>query len=92
MFSLRAPGQAEVERALAAMASASPTYPDVGATRGRMPDGWDHSEIGGPVGRGPADAERAIAALRAWEMFDLGWVRRHRADVPQVPGAQTGVH
>lgn len=86
IFRLRAPTPSDVSAVVAALAPTDFTYPPIGATRGPMPAGWDHDETEGPVGRGEAQARRAEDAVRRWQMFDLGWVRPHRVDVPQVAG------
>ena len=65
----------------------APADTDVASvSAGVMPAGWAHDVASGVVGRGDADAERAEAAVRSWSMFDLGWVRPHRRDVPQQVG------
>jgi uncharacterized protein (UPF0548 family) len=87
IFRALRPSDESVEHVLAALAHAPFTYPDVGATAGALPAGWDHDVTRGVVGAGAAAAERAERAVRRWAMFDLGWVRPHRVDVPQEAGA-----
>ena len=58
------------------------SYPSVGVTRKTPPVGYDtdHSRI--QLGTGRTTFESAKAALRRWEMFNLGWVQLHWPDVP----------
>ena len=52
---------------LGALADAALTYPQVGATRsGPLPEGYDHLERFGVVGRGRDAFERASAAVLNW--------------------------
>lgn len=86
IFRARVPGHDDVAAVLDALRGASYSYPEVGSTRGALPVGWHHDELSGAVGRGDDDARRVEASLRSWAMFDLGWVRPHRTDVPQTEG------
>jgi uncharacterized protein (UPF0548 family) len=59
------------------------TYEPLGLSRNATaPDGFvvDHNRT--RVGSGAADFARVIDAVRAWEMFNLGWVRVHRTTTP----------
>jgi len=51
------------------------SYHEVGATAHELPTGYtvDRNRI--KLGTGKDAYERAIAALRNWKQFDLGWVR-----------------
>jgi uncharacterized protein (UPF0548 family) len=51
------------------------TYPDVGATRSRLPAGYRHLSYGRPVGHGAEQFERAAAALLGWQMHDRAGLR-----------------
>ncbi len=81
-----APERADVEAMIDVLGPAPFSYDAVGATRGPLPDGWDHDVLTEEIGRGEDLFERAVAALRAWRMFDLGWVVPHRDDIPQTAG------
>lgn len=75
MFSFRQPSRRWIQRFLAAQRELPFSYPAVGASRARPPRGYtvDHNRV--RLGVGQAAFERAVAALRGWEMFRLGWVR-----------------
>ena len=67
------------------------SYPQVGASRGQPPHGYaiDHNRI--QLGEGVETYERAVAALRQWKMFDLGWVRAATPDAPIEPGVTVAI-
>lgn len=75
MFSFSQPSRRRIQRFLAAQRELPFSYPAVGASRTRPPRGYtvDHNRV--RLGVGPAAFERAVTALRGWEMFRLGWAR-----------------
>jgi uncharacterized protein (UPF0548 family) len=78
---------ASLERRLAGYATASLTYPERGATRGPLPDGYRHLRRQALVGHGEVAFEFAARLALGWDM--------HRAVLPRlvtdapvaVPGA-----
>jgi len=58
------------------------SYPFVGVTQETPPPGYnvDHNRV--QLGTGQDTFERAKAALRRWEMFNLGWLQLYWPDVP----------
>lgn len=86
MFFLTRPSTETVTRFLSSVAHEAFSYSEVGATGGVPPAGYvlDHNRI--KLGDGPAVFERAIAALRRWRQFDLGWV----GIVPDTTPLQVG--
>ena len=93
MFLLREPSEAGISAFLAAQREASLSYPEVGATREKSAPlaGYavDHNRA--RLGEGEATFERAVAALRAWKMFDLGWIRVLPPDAPVEVGTTVAV-
>lgn len=87
MMSIVRPGPERVAAVVADQAGAPLTYEQVGATMGEMPRGWSVDEQHQVVGRGEEAFQRAVAGLRRWVQFDLGWVTPVRADVPLTEGA-----
>jgi uncharacterized protein (UPF0548 family) len=67
------------------------SYAAVGATRGEPPPGFDVDHHRVQLGEGAATFARARAALRAWQMFRLGWVEPCWPDTPIEPGAAVAV-
>ncbi len=50
------------------------SYEEVGATRSRFPDGYDHDRNEAVLGHGEAVYERAVEGLISWRMFPV-WSR-----------------
>jgi uncharacterized protein (UPF0548 family) len=69
------------------------SYEEVGASREgkRELDGYavDHNRA--RLGEGEARLERAVAALRAWKMFDVGWIEVFPPDAPIEVGTTVAV-
>lgn len=85
MFFLKKPSPRNLEAHLDRFAAMPFSYPDVGATRGRLPDGYVVGRQRVLLGHGMATFERARANLQAWRMFptdfvDLVW------PIPFEPG------
>jgi uncharacterized protein (UPF0548 family) len=74
MILLRRPSEATIREFLARQRDQAFSYPQVGATRDQPPAGYavDHTRV--LLGNGSAVYSRAVAAVRRWEMFRLGWV------------------
>jgi uncharacterized protein (UPF0548 family) len=83
MFSFRRPTDEAIQSFRAAQSQQSLTYAEAGATSGDPPAGWHVNRHRGRLGDGPAAFAAACAAVRAWKMFDLGWIR---AVAPGPPG------
>ena len=75
MILLHDPTTREVEAFLDAQRGSRFSYPEVGATRKGAPPYYkvDHNRV--QLGVGEEAYKIAIAAMRQWKMFDLGWVR-----------------
>lgn len=75
MFLAKKPSAKVITRFLASQADEPFTYSQVGATKEQPPADYvlDHNRV--CLGYGPEIYERAIAALRKWSQFDLGWVK-----------------
>src|SRR3954447_15700154 len=82
MLSLRKPSAGALRRFLAGQAKLPFTYEAVGATAGTPPAGYvvDHRRI--KLGESEPVFRSAIAALRRWEQFNLGWVEAWPPDTP----------
>lgn len=68
------PATDEIRAFIAAQAQTPFSYPEVGASRGAPPDGYtcDHNRV--ELGRGQAVFDKAVAALRRWQMFAVDGV------------------
>lgn len=91
MFLLHKPNEEVVRQFIASQRDRSFTYNHVGATRTQSPADYtvDHNRI--RLGEGEETYERAMAALRSWKQFDLGWVRIVPTGVAIKPGTTVAV-
>ena len=91
MPSLRKPSADALRRFLAARADLPFTYGAVGATAGTPPAGYvvDRTRI--RLGEGEPVFRSAVAALRRWEQFRLGWVEAWPPDTPIRAGEVVAV-
>lgn len=91
MLRLRAPSAAEVLRFIEAQQGQPFSYPSVGGTRGETPAGYTVDHNRALLGRGDHAYGRAVEAIRAWRMFDLGWVELRRIVEPLRVGQTVAV-
>lgn len=91
MLSLRKPSADSISRFLAAQAKLPFSYSAVGATATTPPAGYvvDRTRI--RLGEGEAVFRSAIAALRRWEQFRLGWVEAWSPETPIQTGEVVAV-
>ncbi|HJT65204.1 MAG TPA: DUF1990 domain-containing protein [Pyrinomonadaceae bacterium] len=97
MFTLTEPSEAEIVKFLSAQSPLAFSYSEVGATRTEPGDGSstprgynvDHNHV--QLGRGAEVYERAVAALKEWRQFDLGWVSLVPRGVKIEKGATVAV-
>ena len=90
MFLTRRPAAAFVERFLDAQAASALSYAPVGLSALRPPGfAVDHQRV--LLGTGPEAFAAARAALRAWTMFRLGWVRLYPPGAPIDVGTNVAV-
>jgi uncharacterized protein (UPF0548 family) len=91
MLSLRKPSDVALRRFLATQAAMPFTYEAVGASAKTPPAGYvvDRTRI--KLGEGESVFRLAIAALRRWEQFHLGWVEARPSDTPIRKGEVVAV-
>jgi uncharacterized protein (UPF0548 family) len=82
MFLLREPSASAIESFLAAQRRQPFSYPEVGASLGPAPAGYnvDHNRV--LLGSGEEAFARAVSAIRSWQMFNLGWCRLYPRGAP----------
>lgn len=88
MFLLHRPSPAEIDDYLARAADFPFSYRELGATReASLPAGYvaDHRRL--LLGHGDEAFRAAVACLRRWDMFAVGWVTLCWPHVQPVPGA-----
>jgi uncharacterized protein (UPF0548 family) len=91
MLSLRKPSVDALRRFMAEQAKLPYTYEAVGATAETPPVGYVVDRTRRKLGEGEAVFRSAIAALRRWEQFRLGWVEAWSPDTPIQPGEVVAV-
>jgi uncharacterized protein (UPF0548 family) len=88
LFLFDEPSRQRIARFLDSQRDAPFSYDEVGSTRedAEAPAGYavDHNRT--RLGRGEDTFERAVAALYAWKMFEVGWARL----VPVNPPVEVG--
>jgi uncharacterized protein (UPF0548 family) len=91
MLALRKPSADALRRFLARQSKLPFTYAAVGASAQTPPAGYvvDRTRI--KLGEGEPVFRSAIAALRRWEQFNLGWVEAWSPDTPIQPGEAVAV-
>jgi len=91
MFFLRQPSPEAIQRFISSQRDLPFSYPEVGATAGELPTGYivDHNRV--KLGTGKETYEQAIAALRKWKQFDLGWVKIMPDETPLEVGATVAI-
>jgi uncharacterized protein (UPF0548 family) len=91
VFLLRRPSEEQIRNLLIAEQNAPLSYPEVGATRDTPPPRYtiDHNRV--RLGKGQATFEGAVAALRRWEMFGVGWMELCWPDAPIAVGSIVGI-
>lgn len=91
MFLFRKPTEEEICQFISSQRELRFSYPDVGATQSGAPSGYtvDHNRI--KLGDGETRYDRAVAALKNWKHFELGWVKIVPSGVDVRPGATVAV-
>jgi uncharacterized protein (UPF0548 family) len=91
IFTLTKPSRKSIDAFLLHAKTQSFSYPETGLTRGENPGEYtvDHSRI--TLGSGNETFRCAISAIRAWEMFNIGWVRLLPQNAPITAGANVAV-
>jgi len=93
LFLFSEPSTQQISRFLDAQRDVPFSYDEVGASRGeaKAPTGYalDHNRV--RLGEGRKTFDRAIAALYAWKMFDLGWARVVPEGAPVEVGTTVAV-
>jgi uncharacterized protein (UPF0548 family) len=91
MFFLRRPPDDRILRILDEQSRQPFSYPEIGATRVRAPEGYPLNHHRARVGTGEAQFRRAVAAIRAWSMYDMPWTVIYPSSPPIRPGTTVGV-
>lgn len=82
MFLPKEPTTEKVRELIAAQQGLPFSYSEIGATQGQLPAAYTIDHNRRQLGSGAQVFARAVAALREWKQFDLGWTR---IVPPQLP-------
>ena len=87
MFLLKRPTNVQISRFTLSQRDSPFSYTEVGATREDLPGGYiiDRNRV--KLGRGEEVFKRAVAAIKDWRQFDLGWVNIVPLGTPLEVGA-----
>ncbi|HEV2801748.1 MAG TPA: DUF1990 domain-containing protein [Pyrinomonadaceae bacterium] len=80
-----------IESFLRAQRGQTFSYAEVGASRGESPPGYTVDHNRALLGSGVETYGRAVAAIRSWQMFNLGWCRPARLDAPIEAGTTVAI-
>jgi uncharacterized protein (UPF0548 family) len=86
----RLPRADELDALFDRLSETTHSYPEVGATRGEIPKGYNVDRYSAILGRGDAVFESAKKAIRDWVPFHLPWIRVFPQGEPQ-PGVMVAV-
>src|SRR5712692_7996758 len=91
MFLLHRPTEQEIRQFLSSQRHQTFSYPDPGIVGLATPRGYtaDHHRI--RLGNGPELFQRAVEALKRWEMFNIGWLHICWPDAPIETGTTVAV-
>lgn len=74
MFRISEPTDSDVAKFISSQRNLDFTYAEIGATNAKPPAGYtiDNSRV--PLGNGERIYRAAVAILKEWRQFDLGWL------------------
>jgi len=92
MFLLRKPSDETIRQFISSQRERSFSYAEVGATREEeAPAGYNIDHNRAKLGEGVDTHKRAVAALKSWRQFDLGWVTIVPPNTPVEVGRTVAV-
>src|SRR5687768_8335290 len=75
--------RASLDRVVEKLAATAPTYAEIGATEGTLPEGYHHVSEEIELGRGDGVFERAADGIRAWAAHRGAGLAVHPGDAPR---------
>jgi uncharacterized protein (UPF0548 family) len=91
MFLMHQPSEQKIESFISAQRGKPLSYGPGGITRDPPPSGYNVDRNRLLLGSGLRTYRAAVAAIRNWKMFDIGWVRLFRDDTPIEAGSTVAV-
>ena len=91
MFLFAAPSDTEIRKFVSRLSVSNYSYTEVGATASAIPDTYiiDRNRV--QLGSGAGDWDRAVKAIRSWEMFNIGWTQLCWPNTPIRVGADVAI-
>lgn len=90
MFYLSKPSGEEIEEFIRAQSKLSLSYKEVGATREfAAPAGYPINHLRRKLGKGETVYQKAVAALRSWQMYALDWTEVFPKNTPVAENLAT---
>ena len=86
MFRITEPTASDVARFISSQRKLDFTYPEVGATNAKPPAGYTIDNNRVQLGNGETIYRAAVAVLKEWRQFDLGWLSVVPRGVPTEVG------
>jgi uncharacterized protein (UPF0548 family) len=91
LFRLRPPPLDEIRTFIAKQKHSLFSYPDVGASAGDLPRGYNVDENRIFLGVGENTWRRAVEAIRGWRMFTMPWVHLYSPTSPIEVGVNVAI-
>jgi uncharacterized protein (UPF0548 family) len=91
MFFVRRPPDERIHHVLDEQSRQPFSYPELGATRDRAPEGYPLNHHRACIGEGEAAFRRAAEAVRRWCMYDIPWTFVYPSAPPIRPGTTVGI-
>jgi uncharacterized protein (UPF0548 family) len=91
LFRLTPPSDYEVQAFVSRQSRSSFSYPEVGASATSAPCHYniDHTRV--RLGQGEASWNRAVDAIRGWQMFNIPWLKLYWPNSPIRAGTDVAV-
>ena len=86
MFRITEPTDSDVAKFISSQRNLDFTYPEVGATNAKPPAGYTIDNNRVQLGNGETIFRAAVAVLKKWRQFDLGWLTIVPRGVPTEVG------
>lgn len=91
MFLLHEPSATAIETFLRGQQKQTFSYQEVGASREQAPHHYTIDHNRALLGWGEESFAKAAAAIRTWQMFNLGWCRVHPPNAPIEVGVTVAI-
>ena len=91
MFLIKKPSNEQIQQFVLSQHDIPFSYSEVGATRDDPPGEYTIDHNRRKLGAGPRVFETAVAALKEWKQFDLGWVQMVPAATPIEVGSVVAI-